>query len=392
MKNPLICPDCSHFRYLKIEGVRFEKDNKSVGIKVPFFKCTNCGNKEPLRTQEHYQEIADKHFSELKDGEFTSVEFTYENKKFSQYDHLEFDYSSEDYFLIPGLFRGENDGYLTPVFFDKDVLLYYNNHPNYTVRLSSFSSGNIYFKDEPMFGWGFGINRNGKIFKWLGDLNEDFEDSDMKSHLKRFQASNIQSDHDIYSKFYLSQIPSSPSDAFQQSDNENKVFQLKDELNKKILEITGHLITQVNISELSEYYKSPILDEREQIFNTYISLNKYLVENIQVKTLKEELITKGKSKKEIKSLGSLKTFQLYLTEVLNIENIDSLISPLYVLNDLRQLQGHLMNESFESKYTFCKERLFLKNQTSDFEVYEMLIKKLIEFYSEILNKLKTASR
>lgn len=216
MKNPLICPECSDFRYLKIDGVRFEKDDKSIGIKVPFFKCTTCENKEPLKSQVYYQNIADKYYDQLEPGEFTSVKFNYEDKKFEHYDHLGFEYSSEDYFLIPGLYRGENDGYLTPVFFDKDVLLYYNNHPDYSVRLSSFSSGNIYYKDEPMFGWGFGINRSGKVFKWLGDLNEDFEEANMKSHLKRFQASNVESDHDIYSKFYLSQIPSSQNDAFQQ--------------------------------------------------------------------------------------------------------------------------------------------------------------------------------
>ena len=69
-KHPLKCPRCSDFRTLQINGVRFEKDNKSVGIKVPFFRCYNCGKKDPLRPQEFYQEIADKRLDELKGGEF----------------------------------------------------------------------------------------------------------------------------------------------------------------------------------------------------------------------------------------------------------------------------------------------------------------------------------
>lgn len=166
------------------------------------------------------------------------------------------------------------------------------------------------------------------------------------------------------------------------------MFNLKDEVNKKIFELTGISITQIDISELSDYYKAPILEEREQIFNTYLSLNKYLIENIQGKDLKEELRKLGKTENNTKSLGSLKTFQLFLSEKLQIKNVDSLISPLYVLNDLRQLQGHLMNESFSKKYNFCKERLSLENDTSDFEVYKRLIEKLIEFYTMILNKIK----
>ena len=75
-----------------------------------------------------------------------------------------------------------------------------------------------------MFERGFGINRYGKLFKWLGDLDRDFKEENMKPHLKRFQASNVPSDHEIVSKFYLSQNPFSPSDAFQSSDNETRLF------------------------------------------------------------------------------------------------------------------------------------------------------------------------
>ena len=387
MKNPLLCTACPDFRVLKIEGVTFEKEGKKVGIKVPFFFCNSCESREPLGSLEYFEGIAEKHYQEIKKGEFTTVEFKYENKSFHQYDHLGLKYSSEDYYLIPGLSREWDDGFLTPVFFDKDLLLYYNHHPNYSVKLYSFSSGNIYHHDEPMLRYGFGINRSGKIFTWLGDIDEDLGDQEMLSDLKRFQASNIDSDHDIFSKFYLSQIPFVSSDMFQRSDNEYKVFSLKDELRKKIFDLHGITITLIEIDDLSDYYKPPILEEKEQIFSSYLGLNKYLIENIQITPLKEALINAGKKKEDISQLGSLKTFEWYLSEVLKVPNVKSIISPLYVLNDLRQLHGHLSKESFAEKYDSCKERLELNKDSNHFEVYKKLIEKLIAFYQLALSNM-----
>jgi len=97
MKHPLKCKECNDFRYLKIFGVRWEKDKKSVGIKVPFFICPSCGSREPLYEKEYYDKLAEEEYSKLKEGEFTSIEFKYEQKEFSRFSHLEFKYSSEDY-------------------------------------------------------------------------------------------------------------------------------------------------------------------------------------------------------------------------------------------------------------------------------------------------------
>ncbi len=40
-----------------------------------------------------------------------------------------------------------------------------------------------------------------KIFKWLGDLAEDFKGENMKPSPPKIPSSNLESDHDIYSKF-----------------------------------------------------------------------------------------------------------------------------------------------------------------------------------------------
>jgi hypothetical protein len=286
MRHPLKCPKCGEFRYIEYEGVRFEDDKvkRGFGVKIPFFFCRSCGGRESILPEEQFLKFKADILPAINEGEFIDMSLKYifskldPDRKFRHFDHLEFQYDPRDHYIIPGLYREWDDGYLTPVFFNRDLLLYYNGHPDYSVKLTSFSSGNIYFKGEAMFEHGFGINRNGKIFKWLGDLDKDFKDESMKSHLKRFQASNVPSDHDIASKFYLSESPFSPSDVFQSSDNETKLFSLKNDFNLEMQNKFGVEFTKVDIEQLAEYYKSPVMEDRDQIFSSYLSLNKYFVQ------------------------------------------------------------------------------------------------------------------
>ena len=396
MKHPLKCPKCNEYRLIEYSGVRFEDDEKKKGfdIEIPFFKCSTCNKFELVLPQEPFDTFKDKILPEIREGEIFDMPLKYvcskidSEKKFEHFSHLGLDYDSRDYYLIPGLYREEEDGYLTPVFFDRDILLYYNNHHEYSVKLTSFSSGNIFHKGKPMFSWGFGINRSGKIFKWLGDLSEDFEDDLRKRDLQRFQASNIPSDHDVASRFYLRQTPFSVEDAFIGSDNETKLFQLTNKFSTWINEEHGFEITKISIIELAEYYKPPILEEKDQIFSAYLSLNKYLVENLQEKAIRNALLKYGLQDSDLKSngrkLGSLKLFTLFIERVLKHEDANSLVSPLYVLNDLRQLHGHLSNDSFEKRYNSCKERLDLADSVSDLEVFASLVTSMVILYQSLL--------
>ncbi len=398
MKHPLKCPNCNDYRYIEYEGVRFEdpEAKKSIGIKIPFFMCKTCGKRESILPHERFLTFRDEILPSIKDGEFFDMPLKYifskldAEKRFKHFDHLEFQYDSRDNYIIPGLYRELDDGYLTPVFFDKALLLYYNGHPDYTVRFTSFSSCNIYYKGESMFEWGFGINRNGKLFKWLGDLDRDFKEESMKPHLKRFQASNVSSDHEIVSKFYLSQNPFSPSDAFQSSDNETRLFSLKNDFTNETKEKFGVELTKVDIEQLSEYYKPPILEERDQIFSSFLSLNKYFIENLQEQSLREILIKCGLKEEDLqkdgKKLGSLKLFTLFISHGLKKENADEMVAPLFVLNDLRQLHGHLSDTSFDKRYNSCKERLEIPLASTDLEVFKSLVTKLILLYQNLIGK------
>jgi len=403
-EHPLTCKNCSDFYFIEFHKTKFSHQNKSIGITVPFFVCKSCKREESVIPNSQFYKLISDISNGLEDGKtyLLKAEKAFpllnRRKKFKHLDHLGFKYDSRDYYLIPGL-NTHDDGYLMPVFFNKDLLLYYNNHPDYSVKLYSFSSGNIYKKSKPMFRWGFGINRAGKIFKWLGDLNEDFKKPNMKAHLKRFQASNIKSDNDIISQFYFSQIPFNEGNFFQESDNELKLFELKNLFEENVLADFRFIFSKIEIIDLPEKYKHPILNERQQVFETYLELTKLLIENIQEKELRKILLSnaiaklnfeKKQNKKAVK-LGGLKLFELFITHLLKQKNGSELTSPLFVLYDLRLLHGHLADNSFKDKYNKCKSRLNLQEGASDLKVYEALITALIMFYSNLCKSFANAT-
>lgn len=395
MTHPLTCQRCNNIRFIEYKPILLQNKEKTKGIRTtfPFFICRLCGDSECVipASDPAIQRIIDF----MNEGEY--FDFSPEevfirlnpDHRFKRFDYLGFEYDPRDYYIIPGLYREQNDGYLTPVFFDKDVLLYYNNHPDYTVKLTSFSSGTILHKGKEFFAWGFGINRSGKIFKWLGDLDNDFSSDDMKQHLRRFQASNVSSDNDVYSKFYLSQNPFSVQDMFQYSDNEARIFSLVNEFNENVKKTFIIDLLKIDINQLSDYYKPPILEEREQVFNAYISLNKFLIENLQEQAFRKVLLDKGVPKesleKDSKKIGSMKLFTLFIKIVLNASDADNIASPLFILNDLRQLQGHLSGKSFNERYDSCKKRLQIAQSSTDLEVYQALISKLVELYTRLID-------
>ena len=138
----------------------------------------------------------------------------------------------------------------------------------------------------------------------------------------------------------------------------------------------------------NQIYKHPILDERNQIFEAYLTLNKILVEGIDTKKLKEKLIDSGIQENELKGLGSLKTFSLFIEKVLKYTGWYNLMTPFFVLNDLRNLHGHLNDTSFNAEYNDYTKRLGLSEKETDYRIYETLIQKLINSFEILINQCK----
>lgn len=395
-KNQLRCPSCDDYRYLTIQGVRFEEKDRMVGMKIPFLECKNCKTKVAIvispvsiidnakKAEEFYRKMGEEELKKLKPGEKIALISPFEKSKFKPFDSLGFNYDSQDYYYIPGLVRPWDEGYLCPVFFDKEVLLYYNNHNDYRVIFSSFSSVDILDKDNnPIIPHGFGINRYGKIICWLGDLHEEFSKPENKRHKDQFLTFNVDSDHDIVSDYYFSQIEAN----FMKSDNELEIFALRNEFDKKVIDLKGINITHVNLEDLIENYKHPILNETDQINNAYLKLNSLLIESLDVKNLKELILKSRIEQKEIEGLKGLKLFEKFVCFNLKQENASSIVSPLYVLYDLRVLAGHIKDSEYEKKIKTCKDRLNISENSTDIQVFESLIKSLIEMYQKLNNIL-----
>ncbi|MFW5804320.1 MAG: hypothetical protein ACOCWG_03705 [bacterium] len=393
-KNPLRCPKCDDYRFLDFKGVRFPEGNKCVGINIPFLDCKNCDTSTPVvlfpkriiddikQAEIYYKKIAKEQLDKLSDGEFIGLTKSTENKVFESLNTVGFKYDSRDYYSIPGLYMQWDEGYLTPIFFSKELLLYYNAHPEYKVKFASTTRFHIYNKkDEALISHGFGINRNGKIICWLGDLEAELQGDENYVHRNLFLTFNIDSDHDIISDYYFNQIEAN----WTSSDNETGIFYHRNEFDKKIKNLFGFELTQLDINKLIDEYKHPVINESHQIETSYIKLNSLLTESLNVSELKKSLIANGIDSKSIKGLKGLKLFEKFVEHNLKFENSSEIVSLLFILYDLRSLAGHIKDRKYVEKFNSCKERLHLKDNVAELDIHQVVCKRIKEMYED-LNK------
>ena len=89
--------------------------------------------------------------------DFQKIKNMFCNDKFIA-EKVKFLYDRDDYYFIPGLVRPWKIGFLTPVFFNIEVLLKYIHHPQYGLDIGADTFGYIYKGDEHYIS--FGINEN----------------------------------------------------------------------------------------------------------------------------------------------------------------------------------------------------------------------------------------
>ena len=380
--NPMRCPKCKEYGYLRFEEKHVVEEIAFI-IELPYYYCYECSFKfKHERTKDLIEE-----FSVLAKEKGIQVRFTLPRKKYPKFDfgygnEFTFIYDSRDYLFIPGLLLPWNDGALTPVFFDLSILNYYINDPDYSVSQLSFSRISIYKNGQSLLSHGFGINRNRILFTWLKDLHDAFSDGKKKDDFMRFLSSNVESDHDVASDFYRGQIELE----FTESDNETRIFDEKNNFEKIVETAYGFELAKLDVTDLHEKFRTPIENDKFQIFPAYLALNKLLVENINKSNLKSILVEQGISQEELKGLGSLKLLEIFISSVLNFSDGGEIICPLFVLYDLRKLDGHLHSDTtFNEEYEKCKLRLTQLLDVKDIDFYKIVIDSLIMMYVE-LNK------
>ena len=319
----------------------------------------------------------------VKEGQYEGIQsFKGYRKKFDYCTFQDFLYDHRDYYSIPGLCYDEEhsvEGFLTPVYFTKRVLLYFMQDPEYKVKLGAETYGYFRFKDE----WEipFGINRNGKVVFWLGDLNDldSMTLSIMKPH-------NIDSDHQlIVSEFYAAQMCC----IWSEPNRELKICSQKNELFKAISSIYNislfHLENE--IKQQKENYVKPVLITERSIEPTINMLHKVLIEGVNIQEFRKLHLQLGRPQDDkYKEWKSIKFYETLLERIIvNGEDVREIIAPLYLLNDFRQYYDHLLSAD---KKNSVRENILYSLDVESFdhmeEIYDKLLRRLLLLFEYLI--------
>jgi hypothetical protein len=129
----LYCDACEG--YLDLAYAEFCEDVSGVNIRIsglPVLRCEIC-KRDYLPDRLRFAII--RLYEKAVEKASSTVEVTrrHPNEQFS-FTKVPFIYDSDDYRNIPGLERSFDQGFLTPVFFNKAVLLKYEASPTYSVK------------------------------------------------------------------------------------------------------------------------------------------------------------------------------------------------------------------------------------------------------------------
>lgn len=306
--------------------------------------------------------------SEAKSQSLAEISITppqgFGSERYSFCEGYPFRYSALDYNFIPGLRRPFNTGFLTPVFFNMDVLNKYSQNPQYRLDIFSSTYGSI----EKGTEWNiqFGVNKEKKVIMWLGDIA-----ALPQSEIYYLLSENVDSDHDIHSEFYNAQIDvkwSAPS-------IETRTFRLRKTISDLVLKIYGVPLNMLEgeVSNVIENLGKPIFWEDKHVSPVVEALNRIFVESINVKELKTVIRNQNRNAVFDKK-GSLKIVTEWFGETLGINNSASIMCPFYVLYDFRVMVCHLQSDDTkDGQREKINERLGLSLENESYEnIYDAL--------------------
>jgi hypothetical protein len=292
----------------------------------------------------------------------------------------DFIFDINDYLSIPGLQRpwdGERP-FLVPVFFKKQVLTKYFFDPAYKIQFHSETYGTIFPEDD--FYISFGINPNGLVIMWLGDIDKLSEKE--RLYLLSY---NVPSDHNIASEFYDAQINVEWTDPIK----EVEIFIQKSKLNLIFKNKFGFFLFSNNQSDINEEldnlyglcskYKKLLIAGEDEFKKIIEEWNENLIEDLNLKELKKFL------NNEEKDVGSIKLLEKFIKEKLNEK--ENLIMPYFVLYDLRIWATH---KDCQYKFNSSLTRLKISEQYKDNYqiIYKKLIEEIIKFHNILLKRIE----
>lgn len=371
---------CDHCKsHLDLSFEDFEDEVSGVTISVsglPVLKCEACDcNFLPDRSRFSLIEL---HRQASEKGKLVVRAKRKPIEEKFAFTKIDFQYDADDYFYIPGLERSFNIGFLTPVFFNKEVLIKYDVHPSYRVSFASRTYGEIRQNDD--FSISFGINKNGRLVLWLGDIA-----SLPEKEQYYLRSENIPSDHSIGSEFYDGQIEC----IFTDRTPEDQLFEQRSRFLEACFKRFGKKIAhlEAEVLDLVISIRRPVVDTVVERKNVADNLNKIYLESLDNKALEKILSAKGQ---DAANLGSLKRLQKLMENALPASsNVALLLNPFYVLYDLRVAYSHLGSDaSQQTKLNSIKSRLSIDSGSDIFAIYDKLIVDLRASFAHLAEKLE----
>jgi len=258
--------------------------------------------------------------------------------------------------------------FLTPVYFDNEVLIKYLYSRTIAVEFASETYGTIYW---PECYLSFGINLNGAVIAWLGDLEKL-----PVAEQHHWHTHNIPSQHDVKSEFYDAQIGAkftNPPIAIQtinELEKWNAAF-----AGKHGLRLYKPTSFQDRIDAVRRYRR--IIIQSEDDFNRFISeLNEIVNENVDTNEIRKFLNGKGVAFKE-GSKGN-KLLEVVYRDVLG--DTTNIIEPFFMLYDVRLWADHDMGDDLLNKVAN-------KLGTTNLEEFEAIFTRLLVRLRDALKKL-----
>jgi hypothetical protein len=388
MKLAEVFPPKGHLQRMYCEGCNapldltfenFSADVSGVEIEIkglPTLRCNSC-QKSYLPDGSRFAIIEHHRMATERGAAIAKATRRKINKNFGFTD-VPFLYDPDDYYYIPGLERPFDIGFLTPVFFKRDVLLKYESSPVYGVKFASQTYGEIIGED---FSIPFGINKNGNVVMWLGDIARLPE-----SEQFYLRSENIESDHSIGSEFYDGQIEC----IYTPASRESRLFSLRSDFMEAFFRKLGRKVAHLDaeVMNLALSFNDPIVDSYKERRHIADIMNKIYLESLDNGALGEIMSKLGL---DPKSLGSLKRLQAVLDATTGASNIPNLLSPFYVLYDLRVAYSHLTPalRTTEILKTIT-DRLGIVESSGIREIYEAITDGLSTSFEQLTEIVKSA--
>jgi hypothetical protein len=371
----LYCDSCEG--HLDLAFADFHECVSGVDISIkglPVLRCDKCP-KDHLPDGSRFA-IIEHHRMASEKGKTAVRVVRHKLAKNFGFTDIPFLYEADDYFYIPGLERPFNIGFLTPVFFNRKALLKYDADPDYQVKFASTTYGTI---DTETSSISFGINKNGKLVMWLGDIAKLPE-----SEQYYLRSENVPSDHSIGSEFYEGQIDC----VFTPPSLENNLFALRSSFLEACAERFGTKIAHLDneVFDLALGFNGPVVDTEKERRHVADTLNKIYVESFDNGALGTIM---SKSGADPKGLGSLKRLQAALESAASGADVPNRLSPFFVLYDLRVAYSHLT--SAEKATVILKtvtDRLGIIETSGLIDIYGKLMEKLTDSFEQLIKLIK----